>query len=394
MKKQQLIITTVLTTIASLFALPNFAYGHQIIESTGSVEIKKSNWSDYRVMGVGTTLHSGDMLQPIDGANIYVLCDDFSIWNVPSNGISDIASGCDDLDNITPTTLQYHRGENDISLPYIMMPRHTLLMDNEFTISWNRVEDATSYLVTIQGEDGLNWTQEVNDTQIIYNGEQKFETNFYYIVTVESDNGFSSLDTQRPQFGFGVISENQAETLQDIIDNINTSNLSSDSKAIALGILYNQGYLYYDGISSLEALVTSGTQNPLVYQILGDMYVQIGLNILAQERYHQAIELADNDKDLEVLSNTQAGLAGLNIILGNNFQAGKLAQQAQDGYEFLGYSATELEENLISLIEDNNSSSFTVRSSRRTSDIFQNVIMPQQFRRPKCFPHDIPGITC
>jgi hypothetical protein len=389
MKRQPWFTATALTTIASLLALPNIASAHQILELTGSASVKKSNWSEFRMMGVGTQLQAGDLIQASNGSNITVLCDDLTMWNVPSSGASDVANGCKERPDLTMES-EYNQGGTDNSIPYVMTPRNTLLMNNQFTISWNPVANVTNYVVTVEGDDGLNWSEEVTGTETVYNGEQPLEAGCYYLVTVTADTGVSSAEDEGKNLGFVLMSENMIQDLETKKVNIENINLSDEGKAITLAIFYQLNNLNSDAITTLETLVETGTETPLVYQMLGDLYVKTGLNSLAEQSYNQAIELASNPENLEVLTNAQAGLAGVNIVLGNMFQAGKLAQQAEMGYQLLGHDhhAMMLEETLMTLMDDQNDNSMSLRATRGGSpnpfDEGKGLLYACRRCRPRC----------
>jgi hypothetical protein len=283
-------------------------------------------------------------------------------------------------DDIPPVTFEFNQGGTDASIPYIISPRYTLLNDSNFTISWHEVEGANSYMVTIQGEDGLNWTKEVNGTETVYDGEQALSPDTYYLVTVEADNGTSSMNDQGKSFAFSLANNDTINYLETETARIDSLNLTPENQAIALAYLYDSTNLNAEAITTLEGLVSQGTENPLVYQMLGDVYAETGLNSLAETSYNQAIELAQNSDNLEVLANAQAGLAGVNLILGNHFQAGKLAQQAETSYQTLGndHHAMMLEETLMTLINQP-SESMSLRATRGASNNpFSESILPAQ----------------
>jgi hypothetical protein len=115
---------------------------------------------------------------------------------------------------------------------------------------------------------------------------------------------------------------------------------------------------------------------------------------MAEASYNQAISLASSHpQDLEVLTKSQAGLAAIKIVLGEEYQAGKLAQQAQDGYGLLGMSATaqELDQSLMALVTgeslDNNTLVGQTRGGSSENPI-EDVIVPNAcYPIVGCFPY-------
>lgn len=169
----------------------------------------------------------------------------------------------------------------------MITPHRGEILDGKPTIRWNPVAGVSRYTVRVTGS-GVYWETQVSGTEVVYPGEPVLQ----------------------PE-------EVQALTMVDIFFEEDL-----DSEAIAI----------------LESLVQSGSQMVQVYQLLGDLYAHEGLNLLAQERYEQAIELAIASENIEGQAKAQAGLAEVMIMLGKREQAIRLFNQAKAGYEALGNS--------------------------------------------------------
>ncbi|GGA30737.1 hypothetical protein [Okeania sp. KiyG1] len=75
--------------------------------------------------------------------------------------------------------------------------------------------------------------------------------------------------------------------------------------------------VYNEAIALLKTAIKDGVESTAIYQLLGKVYQQIGLNRLAREHYLKGLELAKAETNLEGLAMTQAGLAITNGIVGN-----------------------------------------------------------------------------
>ncbi|MTF39526.1 tetratricopeptide repeat protein [Cyanobacterium aponinum] len=275
----------------------------------------------------------------------------------------------------TNNSIQYRKGGSNSDIPYIITPRYTLISDNTPTLHWNEVEGASSYLVKIQGGD-INWQQEVKDTTVVYSGAEMLKSGIDYFVSVEADTGVSSLDDSGAKLGFRLITSEQSNSLQGAIAPIQTSNLSQEEKGIKLAEKYHQLDLNADAIAILEQLKTEGSKSAQVYRLLGDTYAKTGLNLLAEENYLTAIELESANNNLESVTEIQASLVGVKIMLGKLEEAEELNQQAQAGYSKLGNvdKGQELNRTLTALTQGNSENPIRTRGSSQQTNSAQNQI--------------------
>jgi tetratricopeptide (TPR) repeat protein len=91
-----------------------------------------------------------------------------------------------------------------------------------------------------------------------------------------------------------------------------------------------------EAISSLETLITEGSQVAFVYRQLGDLYQQTKQLDKAETLYSKALGLATTAKDVEEKAAAQAGLGELYAARGNVNQAVRYLKEAQTAYESLG----------------------------------------------------------
>lgn len=314
-----------------------------IIVADGEVGLKRNGWNDFHPIGFGTALYRGDQLRPSAGAKVIVLCDNLTAWTVPAGAPSGLNQGCPQ--SASPVLL---RGKSAISasrpssssgsdplIPYVISPRATKLLSPKPILRWNPVLGVTSYTVSIRG---LDWQETVSATEVVYPGTPALEAGKVYLLIVEADNGRSSRDEGMPDLGFSLLHNEETERIRTDSATIAGINLPDEGKAFALAQLYGGYGLYAEAIEMLEKVADAGSQAANVYRSLGDFYWQIGLSRLAEDRYLQAVNLAEAAGDTEALAAAQTGLGEVYMALGNKSEAVRWLTQAQAGYEALGDS--------------------------------------------------------
>ena len=310
-----------------------------IIEAKGEVLLKRKDWSEYRLTRVGAELYPGDLLQPVSGARVLVQCaNGKTIWSVPEGVISGATNGC------PPQAIPISRRKGDIIpprnsinplIPYIISPRCTLVLNPLPTLRWNAVPGANSYSVSLIDEDDVLWETIVRETEVVYSGEPSLESGIDYLLIIQADTGASSQEEDLPDLGFSLLDENQASLVRECVEELTNLELADEALALALVHLYMGYDLRAEAIATLEALVNEQSQTSAVYRTLGDLYREVGLNLLAQKHYLKAIELASL-KDLEGQALATEGLGKVYEAIANPQEAIRCLTQARDRYEALG----------------------------------------------------------
>ncbi len=303
--------------LATLVGSASVAHAHQIIEAKGQVKLKREN-SDYRPTRLGERLIENDKLWPAQGATVKVLCNDSTVWRVPSGQPAGLNQGCPKSligSRFRPVKLCPRPGGNNLQIPYTLSPRMTYLLNDRPTFRWHEVAGATRYTVSLQGPGGVEWQTEVNSTEVVYpSSASPLEWGVKYLLTVKADNGSSSLEGAGANLGFEILKEDEVKEVRDKAATIAAStDLTEEVKALALAELYSNKYLNADAIVTLEALVKKGSQTAFVYQRLGDLYGGIGLNLLAEARYSKALELFTAAQDRDSLTETREKLSTLKL---------------------------------------------------------------------------------
>jgi len=310
-----------------------------LVAAEGEIQLKRSSWSNFARTALGAVIYPGDQLRPASGAKVVVLCQSLTEWIVPSGAPVGIANGCPATEQTVlrrgVSQIGHTRGGDNPLIPYIISPRQTKILAEQPVISWNPVSGASTYTVQVIGEKVIWEESGITANQVIYNGPALQEKKTYRVV-VTSDSGDSSEDENAGGLGFSLLENKEAKAVLAAKTRITGLALSDEARALALAQLY-QGYgLLSEASLALEVLAVKESQTPAIYRLLGDFYLQTGLNLMAEDRYNRALALYAQAGDLEGQAEAQMGLAQVSLALGLNDEARRNLASAQAFFEQLG----------------------------------------------------------
>ena len=370
--------TLILTTAMLGFVPPVIATTYQIIKAEGKVLLKRRQWSDYRPTSEGAeiNLNQDDLIRPDRGANVIILCPDKkTIWRVPSGRLWGVSNGCPRVRRRSraPGLVGGILGGIDSSVPYLITPRRTLILDRQPTFRWNTVPGVSCYTIALSTSAEVIWQQKVSKTEIVYPGEPALEPGKLYSLTIKADTGTSSQDENVSGLEFVLLTNTDLKQVQTDVEQLTNLDLSDGAETLALANFYADYILNSDSapaynlaaknlatysltakaIEILEALVAQGSTTPAVYRILGDLYWESGLQLLAEAQYLKVVELAREPKDLEERAKAQFSLAEMYVVLEKWEETDQWLRQAKQSYTELGDRdiATMIEEQLEELNE-------------------------------------------
>ncbi|NEP85122.1 MAG: tetratricopeptide repeat protein, partial [Okeania sp. SIO3B3] len=246
--------------------------------------------------------------------------------------------GCVPLD----ATRGINKVEITDKIPYIISPRHTLLLtDKPLFLRWNPVTDATRYTVIIKSPSEYIWETEVSENQVIYSGKFPLKTGVRYKVIVHTDTEVSSFDEKSPfskqdylGMGFALISQDEQQEILAKTQEL-TQKLDGEARVLSIAEFYQQNRLNVEAIAILESFIDQGYKTPTIYRILGEIYQQIQLPGLAKNYYLQSAKLTGVD-DVVGTAKIEATLGEVYATLGSNEEAIRWLKLASNKYEKLG----------------------------------------------------------
>lgn len=274
------------------------------------------NGSDFRFVA-GSQICPQDMIQPVKGSMVKVICynrrtvevtQDNRASQVCSESAAQPRKICilNSQGNCNDTRAPEEKRNPTLITPYvgrIINPRPTL--------NWLDVPGATSYIVQVQGF-GINWSRVVQSTSLEYpSSESAMEWGRIYKVNVIANEGDEPVSASSSVTI--VLSQQEAQEIKSVVEQIQNLNLSSDEQVIDLDAVYMSKNLITEAIGVLKARVDSGTTNPTIHRMLGDRYLDTGLlepnsRAAARKAYAQATKLAQQKNDADELAKVQAGM--------------------------------------------------------------------------------------
>lgn len=301
----------------------------QIISVQGQVEIKRKKWLNYHPVTIGTTLCQGDLIRPIKNTKVVVKCadPDQTLWTVPKFLLSGVNISCRPanepiftIDGPITTT----RDPLANRIPYIITPNNTWILNAKPKIRWVAVPGAISYVVRVIGP-GVKWAKEVNTPEIVYSGEQPLQpVEEGYLITVEADRGITPAKAT-----FGLLDRKKATRVQAAAERIAQENLSDEEKTLAITTLFIGQGLIAPAIERLEFAIVNGSQTPVIYYTLGNLYAQLELFPQAKENYLKAVQRSTNIGDIEGQVAAATKLGEIYQVIGESEKATYWLKQAQ-----------------------------------------------------------------
>jgi hypothetical protein len=321
----------------SLTLLPTVAQAgrNRIVELEGEAQIKLKGANNYQPVFKGMTLILGDVLLPDRETVAIVNCSDGkrrrAQAGVPS-GLKAICPGAKSTDPRRGSPIFINLLDGDFIA-------RTLLLANESLLSWPSVPKATRYRVKVMANDEVIWEKTVEGTSVRYQGEPlnpKFKS-YQLVVEAMDGNKLSSYRLELTKAEKVIV-----ESVQNDIKNIDTESVSEGAKALMAFDVYTEEYdkaksgFLFAAATPLEKLVQSGDKTPVIYRLLGDIYLRLGRWQEAAEKYQKVILLAESEKNHFEIAAAQAGLAHVAVIKDDFSEARKFLLEAKQGYQIAG----------------------------------------------------------
>lgn len=261
----------------------NCEFVGEIVEVGGEALLKRQGASNPQPLRIGTRLCRGDQVRPSEGVAVIIRCKDGLEQRFPDGVPSGATNKCPQPPTSDGNAI-FRSPEDDAKIPLIIS--FGKLFSKQPTLRWFPVTNTRSYVVELSGGE-INWQNSVSETKVVYNGAPLQPNEPYLIkVTAVKDDGSKSSSTDT----FIMTSEEEAEQVQKLYDQIVKEGQRGEAEALALAKLYSERKLRADAIETLRVLVDQGSKNPDVYRTISNIYKEMGLQSLADGYENQAKE--------------------------------------------------------------------------------------------------------
>lgn len=327
--------------LINLLVLPKkkkLRYGFQIVFIASTLLLHLiGDWKQYQVIAkeacikpigriyssgdsslpVGSLICRGDRIKPVNGRTVKALCYlNGKFLHIKQNTIFDTLNMCAPPKSVivctgrNPSRCNNPKSPEEQNAPTLISPYGSSMLSTRPQISWNAVRSATSYTIIVSGYE-FYWEKTVdkNTTTLLYPEEQKelpFGNTYKFTVIANmDDNSINSSET----LVVSVLSEEEQNAIAQKVKQINELDLPLDEAAIRdLDAVYMSKNLLHEAIMTLKELVSRGSQNPTLYRLLADRYLEAWLPNEALREYKKAEQLALNVGNPDELANVQEGL--------------------------------------------------------------------------------------
>ncbi len=266
----------------------------------------------------GSRLCQGDRINPVKGATVKVLCylsgnfvylKHSTVFKEPDTCTvpQEIAELCTGLNPSNCYNPKGAGGEKEA--PTLISPYGSSMLSTRPQISWSAVSNATNYTVIVKGYE-FYWEATVDQktTTLVYPKEQmELQLGNTYKITVIANLRGSLISSEA--LVISVLPEKDQKEIAYKVKQINELNLPPDEAAfLDLDAVFMSKSLLNESIETLKARVAAGSQNPTLYRVLADRYLEAWLPNEALRNYQVANELAKRTRNSDELARVQEGL--------------------------------------------------------------------------------------
>jgi tetratricopeptide (TPR) repeat protein len=222
-----------------------------------------------------------------------------------------------------------------LAFPVIISPRKTKLIGTNPILRWTPVAGETEYRVKIIGDDFEWGTTVKSKTELIYptNAPALLPGKTYKLTVTMGAH--SSDDEGQPDLGFTILNAEKTKEAREAEKKIGKLKLPETPTKFLIAQLYRDFGLNAEAIEVLKDLPNAANEVAPALE-LGELYIAIGLNRLAEESYLHALDLAEKADEIFGQSLAEYALGQIYEALGNKDEAIKRWQKAGELCQQLG----------------------------------------------------------
>lgn len=315
-----------------------------VLEGTGATVIRSNQRRQQAA--VGTLILPGDVVLLQNRTTVTVRCRNADGTYTHSRrtrtfGLADVCP------NYARSNSQAGRGEDDFLL--FLEERFeyaSQVREGNPELRWDEMPGMTTYQVQVWdcGQVVYNctevlWEAAVEGTAIAYTGEP-FVPGRNYELRVMGENGAESDEAflmlrRLEEDPAAAVSQSLTDLATEPLLDAEAQQLAMAEQLLAVAApdtLPPEGVgLVLEAIAALET-VAQESETPYLHRLLGDLYLQAGLLIKAQEAYKRAITLTTGGADRANRAAAQVGLANIAAAQGDLGAAELWLRQAQISY--------------------------------------------------------------
>jgi hypothetical protein len=269
---------------------------HVLISSTGTVELRKLDWTHYATVSFPAQVMSDDLLKIARGTVARIVCSDLTVQTLstrppgpvpcPSRGELVDRSPYLLLRNATPPTC-----------PVQLSPRTGQLVNSRPEVRWSAIPETSNYRVELVG-DTVHWIRNVHlpsgaqEGRLAYPPEVQALAPGVTVTITISGAGRSSNECASQKPGIRVLSSSEQASLHAAENRLERLGLSAIDLGYMRANLWLSHELYAESIDLLDRRSQSPDASVAVLRLLGDAYCNAELTDHAIQAYKGALRRA------------------------------------------------------------------------------------------------------
>lgn len=187
------------------------------------------------------------------------------------------------------------------------------ILEGRPSLQWVPVEGADRYVIEVMG-NGVHWRQPVTGNALPYpHSQSELLPGNAYQVVITAYKGSSVLSASRATLKR--LGTQDATAVQTAIAQVKQLPFPQEQLGfwVTNGIYMDYGLLS-ESIKSLKAQIQAGTQDPAVYRLLADRYLEAGLPVEAEQMVEKAVSLAKSSNNQDELAKAQLMLRKMEAV--------------------------------------------------------------------------------
>lgn len=194
------------------------------------------------------------------------------------------------------------------SLPVVLSPRNSKLIDGRPAICWLPVEEAEEYEVIVRRLDSELWRVTTRETELPYpKAQPALEAGGSYLIDILARKESDENSWPSERVSVTMLSAADAEQVRQFEAQVEALDLSAEAAHFFLAAYYADQELCDAAIAELVLLVKEAP-SAMAHRLLGDVYLAVVLDDDAARSYEEASRLAQAQSNRLIRAEAEVGL--------------------------------------------------------------------------------------
>ena len=333
-----------------------------VVNIEPEVNIMRAGVAEVQAVSFGMPLKAGDRVMTFEKAAADIICQNGLLIRLFENRIWTVDCRSDETEAVElspllkvpwadafqptgfdtrPASRTPEMRDGRANMPFLLFPRNTFITDARPTFHWQPIKGASGYRLRVTMPGGKWWEAETSDSYLTYpDNVPALEPDYEHVVML------STLDhpDKADETWLRMIDENKLAELEQAKLDLQALDISEAAKGYLLTQLYRQFELRSAAIRELEDLIKTSEDieqanmpvSPDLWRQLGDLYVEIGLYMQAENSYQTVLDETLPEVEPNIQAQAYVGLARISVAFGDTQEAIEQLDNAETLYREAG----------------------------------------------------------